>query len=73
MVLSGITFLQSEEQRALGRLRKEFNLFANLRPAKIYDDLKEKSPLKNRILEKGMIKCTKQVWYTTVPGTSRFM
>jgi len=41
-------------ERGLGRLRKEFNLFANLRPSKIYEDLKEKSPLKNRIIEKGV-------------------
>jgi len=41
-------------ERALARLRREFNLFANLRPAKIYEDLKENSPLKNRVIEKGI-------------------
>jgi len=41
-------------EKGLARLRREFNLFANLRPSKIYEDLKEKSPLKNRIIEKGV-------------------
>ena len=41
-------------ESGLARLRREFNLFANLRPAKIYEDLKENSPLKNRIIEKGI-------------------
>lgn len=45
---------EKRPERGLGRLRKEFNLFANLRPSKIYEDLKEKSPLKNRIIEKGV-------------------
>lgn len=41
-------------EKGLARLRREFNLFANLRPSKIYEDLKEKSPLKNRIIEQGV-------------------
>ncbi len=45
---------ESRPERALARLRREFNLFANLRPAKIYDDLRENSPLKERVLEKGV-------------------
>lgn len=45
---------EQRPERGLARLRQEFNLFANLRPAKIYDDLKENSPLKQRIIEKGV-------------------
>lgn len=45
---------EQRPERALARLRREFNLFANLRPAKIYKDLQENSPLKNRVLEKGI-------------------
>jgi len=45
---------EQRPERALARLRREFNLFANLRPAKIYEDLTENSPLKNRIIEKGI-------------------
>lgn len=45
---------EQRPERGLARLRREFGLFANLRPAKIYEDLKEKSPLKNRIIEKGI-------------------
>lgn len=45
---------EQRPERALARLRRKFNLFANLRPAKIYDDLKENSPLKNRVIEKGI-------------------
>lgn len=45
---------EQRPESALARLRKEFNLFANLRPAKMYEDLKENSPLKDRILEKGV-------------------
>lgn len=41
-------------ESGLARLRREFNLFANLRPVKLYEDLKENSPLKNRVLEKGL-------------------
>lgn len=45
---------EQRPESALARLRREFNLFANLRPAKIYEDLKENSPLKNRVIEKGV-------------------
>jgi 3-isopropylmalate dehydrogenase len=45
---------EQRPERALARLRREFGLFANLRPAKIYEDLKENSPLKNRVIEKGI-------------------
>ena len=45
---------QQPERAALLRLRKMFDLFANLRPAKIYPELMEASPLKNSIIEKGV-------------------
>jgi len=45
---------EQRPERALARLRREFGLFANLRPAKIYEDLKENSPLKNRVITKGI-------------------
>lgn len=45
---------EKSAMKGLGRLRREFNLFANLRPAKIYEDLKENSPLKDRVIEKGI-------------------
>lgn len=45
---------EQRPERGLARLRREFGLFANLRPARIYKDLKENSPLKNRIIEKGI-------------------
>lgn len=45
---------EQRPERGLARLRREFGLFANLRPAKIYEDLKENSPLKNRVIEKGI-------------------
>jgi 3-isopropylmalate dehydrogenase len=45
---------EQRPERALARLRREFGLFANLRPAKIYEDLKENSPLKNRVIAKGI-------------------
>lgn len=45
---------EERPERGLARIRREFGLFANLRPAKIYEDLKENSPLKNRVIEKGI-------------------
>ncbi|MDL2314488.1 3-isopropylmalate dehydrogenase, partial [Desulfovibrio sp. OttesenSCG-928-C14] len=45
---------EQKPESGLARLRREFNLFANLRPSKIYEDLKENSPLKNRVIEKGV-------------------
>ena len=40
-----------EEKDGLSRLRKELDLYANLRPARPYDALKKKSPLKPEILD----------------------
>lgn len=41
------------EINALLRLRKEFGLYANLRPAKLYDALQAASPLRTDIAAKG--------------------
>lgn len=41
------------EQALLG-LRSGLGLYANLRPTKVFDDLKEASPLKNSIIDKGV-------------------
>ncbi|WP_273404400.1 3-isopropylmalate dehydrogenase [Campylobacter avium] len=41
-------------EQAILKLRKELNLFANMRPAFLFDILKEASPLKPEILEKGI-------------------
>jgi len=41
-------------ESALLRLRKELNLFANLRPARLFKALENSSPLKNELLEKGI-------------------
>ena len=41
-------------EQALLKLRKELNLFANIRPVVLFDMLKEASPLKPEILEKGI-------------------
>lgn len=41
-------------EAGLAALRRGFNLFCNLRPAKVYEDLKDNSPLKNTVLEKGV-------------------
>ena len=40
-------------EAGLLRIRKELNLFANLRPAILYDELKEACPLKEEITEGG--------------------
>ena len=40
-------------EAGLLRIRKELNLFANLRPAVLYDELKEACPLKAEIAAKG--------------------
>jgi 3-isopropylmalate dehydrogenase len=45
---------EQRPEKGLARLRRAFNLFANLRPAKIYEDLKENSPLKERVIAKGV-------------------
>lgn len=41
-------------ESALLRIRKELDLFANIRPAKIFPQLKDASPLKIEILQKGI-------------------
>lgn len=41
-------------EQALLRIRKELGLFANIRPAFLFDILKEASPLKPEILEQGI-------------------
>lgn len=45
---------ENRPEAGLGRLRRALNLYCNLRPAKIYDDLKENSPLKMEVVEKGV-------------------
>jgi 3-isopropylmalate dehydrogenase len=45
---------EQPERAALLPLRKMFDLFANLRPAKIYPELMDASPLKNSIIENGV-------------------
>ena len=42
------------ERGGLLPLRKIFDLFINIRPIKIYKGLKEISPIKNRIIDKGI-------------------
>lgn len=41
-------------ERALLALRKELGLFANIRPAKLYSEFKNASPLKKEITDKGI-------------------
>lgn len=41
-------------EKALLSIRKELGLYANLRPAKIFSQLKDASPLKPSIVEKGI-------------------
>lgn len=45
---------QQPERAALLPLRKHFELFANLRPAKIYPELAQASPIKNEIVSQGV-------------------
>ena len=45
---------QRPERRALLTLRAELGLFANLRPAKVWDALKGASPLKDEIVARGI-------------------
>ena len=40
-------------QSGLAALRRGFDLFCNVRPAKIYEALKDNSPLKNEVLNQG--------------------
>nr|Q9EVI1.1 RecName: Full=3-isopropylmalate dehydrogenase; AltName: Full=3-IPM-DH; AltName: Full=Beta-IPM dehydrogenase; Short=IMDH [Buchnera aphidicola (Uroleucon obscurum)]AAG31384.1 3-isopropylmaltate dehydrogenase [Buchnera aphidicola] len=50
------------ERAALLPLRKHFNLFANLRPAKIYSELKHLSPLRSNIVRDGFdILCIREL------------
>ena len=41
-------------EKALLRLRKELNLYANNRPCKVFDALKKASPLKEEIVDSGI-------------------
>lgn len=41
-------------ESALLALRKELGLFANIRPATLFDELQASSPLKSSILQKGI-------------------
>ncbi|SHH27693.1 3-isopropylmalate dehydrogenase [Clostridium grantii] len=41
-------------EAGLLKIRKELNLFANLRPAILFNQLKDASPLKNSLLEDGL-------------------
>lgn len=53
---------QRPEKAALLPLRKKFNLFANLRPSKLYNNLKDLSPLRNKITSKGInILCVREL------------
>ncbi|QJC29361.1 3-isopropylmalate dehydrogenase [Enterobacteriaceae endosymbiont of Plateumaris pusilla] len=53
---------QRPEKSALLKLRKYFNLFINIRPAYIYNNLYMLSPLKNNILSKGFnILCIREL------------
>ena len=45
--------LEPSKRPEAGRIRKELNLFANLRPAILYDELKGACPLKEEITEGG--------------------
>ncbi|WP_348769604.1 3-isopropylmalate dehydrogenase [Buchnera aphidicola] len=50
------------ERAALLPLRKHFNLFANLRPAKLYSELKYLSPLRSEIINNGFdILCIREL------------
>ncbi len=44
---------EQRPEAGLAALRRTFNLFCNLRPAKVYEDLKNNSPLKNEVLDRG--------------------
>ncbi|MBR1871269.1 MAG: 3-isopropylmalate dehydrogenase [Kiritimatiellae bacterium] len=45
---------QRPEKRALLRLRAELGLFCNLRPARVWEVLKDASPLKSEIIGEGL-------------------
>lgn len=44
---------QLRPESGLAALRRGFDLFCNVRPAKIYEALKDNSPLKNEVLNQG--------------------
>ncbi|CAL4321411.1 3-isopropylmalate dehydrogenase [Buchnera aphidicola (Pterocallis alni)] len=53
---------QQPERAALLKLRKHFNLFANIRPARLYPELKNLSPLRSTIVNKGIdILCIREL------------
>ncbi|MGL5330301.1 MAG: 3-isopropylmalate dehydrogenase [Peptostreptococcaceae bacterium] len=41
-------------EKGLLKLRKELGLYANLRPVNVYDSIKQSSPLKTEIVDKGV-------------------
>ena len=41
-------------EKGLLKIRKELNLFANIRPTKLWNELKDSCPLKSSIVEKGI-------------------
>ncbi|HDZ26243.1 hypothetical protein LCGC14_0958550 [marine sediment metagenome] len=49
--------VQQRPEKALLRLRKELNLFANIRPAVLYGALKDASPLRKDIAAAGIDMC----------------
>jgi 3-isopropylmalate dehydrogenase len=44
---------EQRPEAGLAAIRRTFNLFCNLRPAKVYESLKDNSPLKERVLDQG--------------------
>ena len=64
---------QRPERASLLPLRKHFNLFANLRPCKIYESLKQISPLKDEILQNGVdILCVRELTGGIYFGKQKF-
>lgn len=49
--------LENRPERALLKLRKELQVFSNIRPGIIYKSLQDASPLKQAIIEKGIDVC----------------
>lgn len=45
---------EGRPERGLAALRRGFNLYCNLRPAKIYEAIQDNSPLKGEIITKGV-------------------
>jgi len=61
------------EKAALLPLRKKFNLFANLRPSKLFNDLNNLSPLRNEITTKGInILCIRELTGGIYFGKSKY-